>query len=259
MRITRFHDDGREVIAAGDFTDAYAPSCAEDGCTPRSVREARRAIVYVRPAIFVIDDRVTVDEPGFGVTWAAHFTAAPSVKWPLAGARIGSSRVDVQTLWPLDGQSSAIAAAAGAQPMGEGPYRQDEPWGPMWRLEVTSPTGARERRFLHVVSAGAPGDAPPTSSRLDGRALSGVLLQHRAEAGRGLNVLFADGEAGGEGEILAASESVIVAGLRPSAQYTLRARPLGARCLLDVKLDPQGAARADAGGLLRIATPACRR
>ncbi|HZS41724.1 MAG TPA: heparinase II/III family protein [Polyangia bacterium] len=257
MRTTRFHDDGREVIAAGEFADAYAPSCADDGCTPRSVRRARRTIVYVRPGVLLIDDRVTVDEPGFGVTWTAHFAAAPTVRWPLAGARVGRSRVDVQTLWPLDGKSAAVVEPTST---GEGPYRQNQPWlAGMRRLEIASATGDRERRFLHVISAGAADEAPPTTTRLDGRALSGVLLQGRAEAGRGLNVLFSDGEAGGEGEILAASESVIVAGLRPSAPYSVAARPLGAKCLLDVKPDPQGAARADAGGLLRLATPACRR
>src|SRR4029077_15609290 len=37
VRTTRFADDGVVAVAVGDIGEAYAPSCAEDGCTARSV------------------------------------------------------------------------------------------------------------------------------------------------------------------------------------------------------------------------------
>jgi hypothetical protein len=258
MRITRFADDGRDAIVSGDFGEAYAPSCAEDGCSQRSVRSARRAIVYVRPGVVVIDDRVALDDASFGVTWAAHFATAPTVKGASASATAGGSRVDVATLFPADAHAAVVREPTKT---GDGPYRANEPWGPMWRLEVASPTGARERRFLHVIVAGAKSGREPFVRFLDGNGLTGALVNDVSDGldADGVDVLFADNERGGDGLVAPASDRVIVVGLRPDARYHLASECAGPHERVYLTLDEQAEKRANAGGVLSFATPACRR
>jgi hypothetical protein len=252
MRTTRFYDDGAAVVVAGDLTDAYLPACVEDGCSFRSVRAALRTMVYVRPATLVIDDRVTVDEGGFGVTWAAHVpVAAPRIDGTAASAIVGGSRVDVRTLLPADAKLSSRKEPTR---IGDGPYRQNDPWGPMWRLEVESPRGATARRFLHAITAGAASDSAPAATRLEAPGLSGVEL---AGPGRDDSVLFADRDARGRVEASQANRSVVVAGLPPGTRYRITSANLGARCAIELIPDGAGPLEANAGGFVRAFTPGC--
>src|SRR5207237_5355423 len=93
VRTIRFADDGAVVVAVGDIGEAYAPSCAEDGCTERSVERMVRTFVYVRPSLVVIDDRIVLERSTYGATWTAHVTTPPVLNGDLATAVVGSSRV----------------------------------------------------------------------------------------------------------------------------------------------------------------------
>src|SRR5206468_12914175 len=101
-------------------------------------------------------------------------------------------------------------------PSGEGPHRMNHPWGPMWRIEVRSPTGARERTFLHFITA-APANAQPPPAR----ALSGDGLRGAAGTvdGRRTAVLFANPSAKGTVSLGTGAELVVVAGLEPGRNY----------------------------------------
>ena len=104
----RTDTDKSEAVAVGDIGEAYAPSCAEDGCTKRSVERLVRTFAYLRPSLLVIDDRVVVERPEFDVTWAAHLTTNPTVSGPLASAVVGASRVDIRTLEPEQAEGAAL-------------------------------------------------------------------------------------------------------------------------------------------------------
>ncbi|HEY3493219.1 MAG TPA: heparinase II/III family protein, partial [Polyangiaceae bacterium] len=165
VKTTRSGDDGSVLAAVGDFAEAYAPVCARDGCSKRAVKKAVRSLVYVRPSLLVIDDRVTVENADTAVTWAAHLTQNPKLEGDLASAVIGRSRVDVRTLEPRD---AARRAPREPTPSGQGPHRANSPWGASFRLEIDSPRGSEERGFLHFISAADANEPPPAARPLSG-------------------------------------------------------------------------------------------
>jgi hypothetical protein len=252
VRTTRFGDDGRAALVTGDIGEAYAPSCAEDGCTKRSVKRAVRTLVYVRPSLLVLDDRVTLERPEYGVTWAAHVAVPPSVSGNTASAVVGSSRVDVRTLEPESVQAAVLREPT---PSGEGPHRADHPWGPMWRLEVTSTPGSEERGFLHVVTADRADASPGAARAVSGKRLRGAVA---AADGRTTAVLFASDASGGTAELGAGASEVVVAGLEPGQRYRVSASMPNCTVGVEKSEDP-AATVAGPGGFVRLATSVCAR
>ncbi|HLK35607.1 MAG TPA: heparinase II/III family protein [Polyangiaceae bacterium] len=250
VRTTRFGDDGAVAVAVGDIGEAYAPSCAADGCTKRSVRRMVRTFVFVRPALLVVDDRVTLDRPDYDVTWAAHVTTPPTIAGGLATAVVGRSRVDLRTLEPEGAEAVALREPT---PSGEGSHRADRPWGPMWRIEVSSRRGKVDRSFLHFITADRADAQPPPARRLAGDGLHGG--EGGDVDGRRVAVLFADSKDGGSATIGAGDALVVVAGLEPGARYA----PTWSGCRLEVTptRDPT-APVASPGGFVRLTPAPCR-
>jgi hypothetical protein len=243
VKTARFGDDGKVMVAVGDIGEAYAPKCAREGCKTRSVERALRTFVYVRPSFLFVDDRVDVDEPDVKVTWAAHLTRQPTLDGDLASAVIGGSRVDVRTLEPA---GAPHAAPREPTPSGEGSHRANKPWGPMWRLEVESPTGLRARGFLHAISAGPASAAPPVARALSGQHLRGATLRDGAASA---GVLFAEPDARGDVALDGPLDDVVVAGLTPGRRYRI---DVDASCRLSVApTDDAAATPATAGGFVR--------
>ncbi len=250
VRTTRFGDDGTVASAVGDIGEAYAPSCAADGCTKRSVKKAVRTLVYVRPSLLVMDDRLTLEEPEYAVAWAAHLTAPPDCDRGKASALVGSSRVDIQTLEPEGAHAEALREPT---PSGDGPHRADRPWGPMWRLEIRGTGGSEERGFLNVISADRADAAPPVSRAASGKGLRGAVVRSGARA---TAVLFADKDGAGEVQLGAPTGVVVIAGLEPGRRYRVSAS--GAGCTVKLADGAGGdAVVAGPGGFVRLATPGC--
>ena len=249
VRTTRFDDDGVVAVAVGDLGEAYAPSCASDGCRKRSVEQLTRSFVYVRPSLLVIDDQVVLERPEYSVTWAAHVTQSPTLAADLSSAVIGASRVDVRTLEPREAAPSALREPT---PSGEGSHRLDQPWGPMWRIEVPSPRGQRERSFLHFITAGPAQAPPPAWQRLTGTGFRGAAGR---VAESGIAVLFA--AATGEGQVALGGplDYVVIAGLEPGRRYSVS---VDATCLLRLG-KPSGVAELTAtrGGFVRLSAAPC--
>jgi hypothetical protein len=186
VRTERFGDDGVVAVAVGEIGEAYAPSCAREGCTKRSVERATRTFVVVRPSVVVVHDDVTLERADFAVTWAAHVTREPLVSGNATSVVVGGSRADVRTLLPAGATATVLREPT---PSGEGSHRLNQPWGPMWRIEVPSPREQREREFLHVIAT-APAQAPASPSELvRGKGLVGGAAR---VDGKRIVVLFAD-------------------------------------------------------------------
>lgn len=213
VRTTHFGDDGAIAVVVGDIGEAYAPSCAEDGCSKRSVERLVRTLVYVRPSLVVVDDAIDLERPDYGVVWAAHTTVPPTISGSLASAVVGSSRVDVRTLLPPGAEATAPREPT---PSGEGSHRADHPWGPMWRLEVPSPRGSTSRRFLHFVTVDRKDAAPAPSRVVEGDGLHGGV--GKAD-GQTIAVLFAASEKGGTVDLGSTVDRWVVAGLAPGRRY----------------------------------------
>ncbi|HEY4158055.1 MAG TPA: hypothetical protein VGM29_08155, partial [Polyangiaceae bacterium] len=249
VKTTHFHDDGAVVAAVGELAEAYAPSCARDGCRKRSVERMTRTFLFVRPSLLAIDDQVLLERPEFGVTWAAHLTQNPKLNGELAGAVVGTSRVDIRTLEP---QGASHAAPREPTPSGEGSHRLDQPWGPMWRLEVTSPRGTRERSFLHFITSGPAAAEPPAWQNMAGGGLRGGLAR---VDGRSVAVLFAGPTGEGRATLGSALDLLVIAGLVPGRHYGVT---LDAACALALGPASSGADLvATDGGFLRMTAARC--
>jgi hypothetical protein len=251
VKTTRFGDDGTVAVAVGEIGEAYAPSCAREGCSKRSVERLTRTFVVVRPSVLVIHDDIVLERPDDGVTWAAHVTTEPSVSGALTSAVVGKSRVDVRTLLPGDARTSALREPT---PSGEGSHRLNQPWGPMWRIEVQSPRGARERTFVHFVAA-LPVEAPSLATELvRGKGLSGGA--GRAD-GRRVVVLFADAaEADRSASLGGPAELAVIVGLVPGKRYHAALDPAACALRVTDAAKPNDPA-ASSGGFLRVDASRC--
>jgi hypothetical protein len=247
VQTARFADDGAVVVAVGDIGEAYAPQCADEGCKQRSVNQFSRTLVYVRPSLLVIDDRVLVDRPEVGVTWAAHLTTNPKITGILTSAVVGASRVDIHMLEP---DATSAQAFREPTPTGEGPHRADHPWGPMWRIEVKSPTGARARRFLSFITVDSAGAESTAATHVTGEGLEGAF--GRADK-RSTAILFAS--ASGTGSIaLDGAALVVIVGLKPGQRYRVKTTPENG-CIRQVALSRDGDLTATSGGFIRVLAP----
>jgi hypothetical protein len=249
VRTSAFADDGHVMAVTGDVTAAYAPSCfANHSCRNQPVRRALRTLVYVRPALLVVADRVTLDDPRAGVTFAAHFAVQPVVAAGTASARVGRSRVDMHTLVPNDASANLFAEPT-ATP--ESVWRKSSVVGHPFRLEVATPRRGRERRLLHWITTGAVDGITPDSRGLSGHGLSGG---RGVVAGRSVVVLVADDDGGGSVDAGGKADVAIVAGLKPGAHYAAQVAPPS--CRVTVRPASSGG-EASAGGTLPLDLSVC--
>ncbi len=252
VRTTRFGDDGVVAVAVGEIGEAYAPACVREGCTKRSVDKLTRTFVFVRPSLLVIKDEMLLERPDFAVNWAAHVTRAPTLAGNAASAIIGASRVDLRTLEP---PGAKLASLREPTPSGEGSHRLNQPWGPMWRIEVSSPKGAREREFFHFITVGPAESSPPSSEPVRGKGLSGGA--GRVD-GQRIVVLFANEAATERSAPLGGpADLVAIVGLAPGKRYRTWFDGGGA-CTLSLAESADGRdAQATSGGFLRIKQARC--
>lgn len=251
VRTTAYGDDGMVVVAVGDIGDAFAPSCAPDGCTKRAVERLVRTVVYVRPSLLVVEDSIVVTRPDIQVTWAAHTTTAPTLSGAVTSAVVGDSRVDVRTLSPQSGDVSVLREPTAS---GEGSHRANHTWGPMWRIEIGSPRGSRERGFLHFITADRADRAPPPSRLVEGEGLRGGI--GRVD-GRTTAVLFAAPSGEGRVALGSGADVVIVAGLTPGDRYRLVVSSSSGCVVTLTRAEGADATQATPGGHLRSTATGC--
>jgi hypothetical protein len=248
---TRYGDDGRAVVVTGEIADAWAPACVREGCSERAVNRATRTLVYVRPALLVVEDRVELADADTRATWAAHVTSAPSFADRRASAVTGDSRVDITVLSPDGAKLGAVREPNGG---GDGPHRASSPWGAMWRVEVSSATGSERRRFLHWITTDAKAArAPDRPRRIAGSGLDGAIGD--APGGR-VGIVFSETTDGGEIDLGTPPGIVVVAGLAPAARYAVTPSAAGG-CRLRVARAADGRV-ATGGGFVRVALEGCR-
>ena len=251
VRTTRVGDDGVVVLAVGDIGEAYAPACVRQNCKERAVEKAVRTFVYVRPSLVVMEDRVLLEEPSYGVTWAAHTTVEPTVTGDVVSAVVGQSRVDVRALLPAARQIQILREPAGS---GKGPHRMNAPWGPMWRTEISGARTLREREFLHFITVDDKSGTPPPARAITGEGLRGAV--GRVD-GKRMAVLFAASPEGGSIALDGAADLVAVVGLEPAARYRVELDS-AANCTFKLRPAREGnGLAANAGGFLRVGASGC--
>jgi hypothetical protein len=193
-KIARFEDTGAYVYALADYGSAYDPAGYPGDHPQRSVLRAERELVFSRAPVaalgsesarVVVYDRLTLAKPGYGATFLLHGGGAPAMG-EASGVRfsVGKSAAWVTTLLPAAAASTVVREPT---VLGEGAYyTNDPPEGTAsQRVEVGSPRGETERRFLHTIVVGAAGDAakrgvPPGATRIDGEGVDGAVVDDQA-------------------------------------------------------------------------------
>jgi hypothetical protein len=260
VSITRFEDAGRVVYALASFGEAYNPDGYPTDHAQRSVTRAERELVFSRTPLagakgpsarLVLYDRVTLTKPSYGVTWAAHAGVTPSLQGATVGITVGASSVAVTTLVP----------AATPRFLKEPTLKSDEMFTKndpaegiaSTRIEVASPAGSTERRFLHVIAIGAAGDRPPAPVRVagegaEGAAIDGETYVFVSSAPQRLPAAFTY-------RAPTSAARHVVTGLSPGGKYAITPKAQGALC--DVSILPGGTAEASPAGTLAFELAGC--
>jgi len=143
--IVAFEDRGAYMYVAGDCTRTYSSN--KMGCFTRQ-------IVYVRPNIFVIFDRVQSKHPDFKKTWLLQAMKVPSRTGKHLVITNGKGRLFVQTLLP---ENPTIRLVSGSQLYSYGgqdyPPSHDTGPAPECRIEVSPSQLQCWDYFLHVLTA----------------------------------------------------------------------------------------------------------
>ncbi len=259
-KIARFEDKGPFVYALADFGSAYTPMHYEED-KKKSVNRAERELVFSRSPVgaaansarVVIYDRITVTKGAYAVTWAAHSWAEAKLQGPAVRVSAGKSAATVTTLIPI-GQSPTLVSEPHSKST-DAWYNNEVADGmKSIRIEVASPKGETERRFLHAIVVGAAADKAVVPTLIAGTGVDGAAIDDEA-------YVFTSGKP--HTEVVAVSYKVpalairhLIVGLAPSGKYAVSVtKEGGTDC--NVSLAPGGPVSASAAGTLAIDTHAC--
>lgn len=258
-RIARFEDKGPFVYALADFGSAYTPFHFDDN-HKKSVQRAERELVFSRTPVggtvgsarVVIYDRITVTKPTYSVVWAAHSWSDAKVQGSSIRISAGKSAATVTTLTP-SGQTATL--------LNEPHVKKNDTWYnndvadgmKSIRIEVSSPTGQTERRFLHAIVVSAGEDKAVVPTRIDGIGVEGAAIDDEA-------YVFTTGKPHTEAAPVSYKAPApairhLIVGLAPGGRYGISIAKEGADC--KVSLAPGGAAAASASGTLTIDSHGC--
>jgi hypothetical protein len=180
-QIVAYENKPEWMYVAANCTPAYSP---------QKVSLVVRQVVFLRPATFIIFDRVISRRADYPKAWLLHCHNEPEIDGNKVSIHNGKGTLAVQTLLP---QSAKITAVKGCTyPAFAGGESFPSPGGPQskaannWRMEVSPTKPAAEDLFLHVLSTDGGHEA--TVKQEGGKITVQV---------NGVSVIFS-GKAGGE-------------------------------------------------------------
>jgi hypothetical protein len=135
------------LFVAGDCTKAYAPT---------KLSAWVRQIVFVRPATFVIFDRVVSTRPDYEKTWVLHTHNEPQVQAARIAIANGKGQLAVETLLP---EKPTLRKVQGYTYRGQTFDPRPSALTPLahtWRVEVLPGEPRAEDLFLHVLQTDPP-------------------------------------------------------------------------------------------------------
>ena len=167
--IVGYRDTDEFTYMKGDATAAYSPS---------KVQLFTREMVYLKPDIFVVLDRVRATSAGYKKRWLLHSVNEPTITGDTVMVQEGGSRLFVKSLLPSP-RTIAKVGGAGHQFDVNGtnypPSQTATPDMGAWRIEVSPSVNADEHMFLHVLYACGSGVTTMPEARLvEGEEMVGV-------------------------------------------------------------------------------------
>jgi len=143
--ILAFEDKGDYVYVAGDCTRSYSP---------KKLEYFTRQIVFLRPGIFVIFDRVSSKNPRFKKTWLLQAMKVPAETENGLVVTNGKGRLFIQTMLPSEAQVKLVMGADLYSYGGKTyPPGRDTGPAPECRIEISPTRQKAVDYFLHVLTA----------------------------------------------------------------------------------------------------------
>jgi hypothetical protein len=179
------------TYALADYGDAYDPDDYPQYHKTHSVARAEREVVFSRTpmdamktpgsARVVIYDRFTLTKGTYGTTWAGHAGVPPVVNGPVVKIPVGRSAATITTVLP-EGTTAKLLKEPTLKT--DTIFMKNDPAAGIdsTRIEIDSPRGKTERRFLHAIVVGARGEARRRGGRRRARRVGGVPLHERRSA-----------------------------------------------------------------------------
>lgn len=148
--IVAYANTDAALFVAADVTAAYSPA---------KLKLWTRQIVYLRPGLFVILDRVESTQPEFAKTWLIHCRNEPQLKGNLFTIKDGAGELHGQCLLPADAKLASINGYTYGGQTFDPPPSGHSKFACKWRVETTPGKAAAGDVFLHVLSTDGPVDA----------------------------------------------------------------------------------------------------
>jgi hypothetical protein len=231
-RLAAFEDGGTYVLARGvDLAQMYRAKGSD------RIRSWTRQVLFVRPGLFVVDDRTDVSNPAADQMMAFHLCG------PAATRRAGHlERVE------LGAPASPLAAVTPVLPDGNNVSIVDVfGRGKVRRAEVRAGARTATQRWLTVVEAATGAEPLHSVTRLpvEGGDGDGVVL-----AGGGSPTVVVAGRPAGTVAYRApaGASTHLLTGMQPGASYSLSASPVAGG--VRVRLAPGAGRPASAAGVL---------
>ncbi|MBE7491892.1 MAG: heparinase II/III family protein [Planctomycetes bacterium] len=158
------------LFVAADVTAAYAP---------KKLKLWTRQIVYIRPGLFVILDRVKSTRADFAKTWLLHCRNEPALKDNTFAIKDGAGELHGLCLLPADAKLAAVHGYTYGGQTFDPPQTGHSQYACKWRVETTPGKAATDDVFLHVLSTDGPVDAEVKES--GGKVTVKVSKPARAE------------------------------------------------------------------------------
>jgi hypothetical protein len=218
--ILRFADEAALTYVRADLTAAYNSTRYTTPNNDAKVAEVWRELVYIRPGILLLHDRVTTLSPEFTTIQTLHFNTQPEREngwWTVRGTNstlylsqmVPGGMVEISKGYMVAGQMvDTIYGEAIENPVGQ--YQMDtfppEPDIETWFLSVLVAEDADER-------------VPPPARLIEGDSMRGVMV---TGSGQSWQVVFDDDPQGvsqAEFIILPEAQTLLLTGLAPDTAY----------------------------------------
>ncbi|MBN1679823.1 MAG: DUF4962 domain-containing protein [Anaerolineae bacterium] len=224
--VTRVAELGDATYIRADLTGAYNSTLVTTPENSAKVRSVVRELVFWRPNLVIVYDRVSVTYPSYTPMTVFHFQTEPLPTGIYFRSVVDNTAVYMQNLLPNSRvtmvQGYQVAGQMIDQSWGEPASNtfEDQPYG-IYRMEIAPGGPDLEHWFMSAfVAQYADADTPAPGILVQGEEMRGVVM--------GSNQVMFDEEPGDGQDVIQArfpiGEGVaftVVTGLRPSGSYAV--------------------------------------
>ena len=169
-KIEAFKNTDTFTYVKGDATAAYA-SYKLDLFT--------REIVWLKPNVFVVLDRVRATSPSYTKRWLLHSIEQPSISGSTATITRGDSKLVVTSVLPEGASITRVGGPGHEFDVNGTNYPPSQSWTEdmgAWRIEITPSDSAAEHLFLTVLCVAGAGETAPTVRPVESEEMVGVQV-----------------------------------------------------------------------------------